>query len=443
MRLSNLASACRDGGVQDPGSDENKACGGRRVEVLMKVESLAIPALKKQHVLGNRDFCHLWIGNAISWTGDQFYLVALPWLVLSLGGSSVVLGTIAMIASIPRAVLMLLGGAVSDRTSPKRILMLTAFVRSLLVSAVAALMFLKSMRLWELYFLALGFGVADAFSYPAGSALLPTIVQPEQLATANSISESTMQIATLLAPGPAGLFIRGFGTAWAFLLDGISFLGIIFALRRIPDPPLVNSSVEDRGLLKAIAEGIQYIKADVSLRSLVLLIAVLNLALSGPMTIGLPVIAKHRFGTASSFGLLISSFAAGSLVGMLCAGLVRYRRRGYILLLTSTMLGLCLAGLGYLGRVATLALDLVLMSGVAAFLTIQIITWLQERVESSLMGRVMSVLMFASVGLTPLSLAIAGIALKVSVTGTFVCAGTMVLLVTLLAGSDRALRAID
>ena len=409
----------------------------------MNVESLPVPAQKTQHPLRNRAFCLLWIGNTVSWTGDQFYLVALPWLVLSLTGSSVVLGTIAMLAAIPRAVLMLLGGAVSDRASPRRVLMLTAVARSLLVSAVAALLFFKQLHLWELYFLALGFGVADAFSYPAGSALLPTIVDPEQLAAANSISESTMQLTILAAPAPAGLFIRAFGSAWAFQLDGISFLGIILALRRLPDPPVSSAGAARDSVMTSIAEGIRYVKADVSLRSLVLLIAVLNFAIAGPMTVGLAVIAKHQFGTASSFGLLMSSFAAGSLLGMLCAGFVRLRRRGYILRLASTVLGFCVAALGFLGPLATVASDLLLMSGIAAFLSIQILAWLQQRVESSFMGRVMSVLMFASVGLTPISLAIAGVALKISVAGTFVCAGAMVLVVTLLAGSHRAIRAID
>lgn len=409
----------------------------------MNVESPSVAAPKTQHLLRNRAFCQLWIGNTVSWTGDQFYLVALPWLVLSLTGSSVVLGTIAMLAAVPRAVLMLLGGAMSDRTSPRRVLMLTAFARSLLVSAVAALLFLNKLHLWELYFLALGFGVADAFSYPAGSAILPTIVKTEHLAAANSISESTLQITTLVAPGPAGIFIRAFGSAWAFLLDGISFLGILFVLNRLPDPPTSSTGAPKESVRMAIAEGLQYVKSDVSLRSLVLLVAALNFAIAGPMTVGLAVIAKHEFGTASSFGLLISSFAAGSLLGMLSAGFVRFRRRGYILLLASTVLGFCVAALGFLDRIPIVAADLLLMSGIAAFLSIQIIAWLQQRVESSLMGRVMSVLMFASVGLTPLSLVISGVALKVSFSGTFVSAGAMMLLVTVAAGSQRALRAID
>ncbi len=409
----------------------------------MSVDSMAVPVRKAQHPLRNRAFCLLWIGNTVSWTGDQFYLVALPWLVLSLTGSSVVLGSIAMLAAIPRAVLMLLGGAVTDRASPRLILILAAFLRSLLVTALAVLLFLGSLHLWDLYILVLAFGVADAFSYPAGSALLPSILEPEELPAGNSISQSTQQITALLAPGPAGLFIRAFGSAWAFLLDGISFLAIILALMHLPADSTVRKQTPPEGMMRAISDGLCYVMADVSLRSLVLVIAVLNFALAGPMMVGLAVIVKREFGTASTFGLLISSFAAGSLAGMLCAGFVRHRRRGRTLLLASALIGFSVASLGSVSRIAILIPDLLLMSGTAAFLNIEFIAWLQQRVERALIGRVMSVLMFASVGLTPLSLAMAGIALKVSIPGTFFSAGALVLLVTLLAASHRAVRAID
>ncbi|HEX4066121.1 MAG TPA: MFS transporter [Acidobacteriaceae bacterium] len=409
----------------------------------MSAHTLPAPVQKAQHPLRNRAFRLLWIGETVSWTGDQFYLVALPWLVLSLTGSSIVLGTIAMLAAIPRAALMLLGGALSDRASPRRILMITAFARALLVTAVAVLLFFKNLHLWELYFLAFGFGVADALSYPAGAALLPFVVEPAQLPAANSISQSTLQCAMLVAPGPAGLFIRAFGSAWAFLLDGISFLAILAALIRLPDPPGPGTGAPRIGMLQAIADGLRYVRADVSLRSLVLLITVLNFAIAGPMTIGLAVIAKREFGTASAFGFLVSSFAAGSLGGMLCAGLLPQRRRGRTVLLAGSILGFCVVATGFLSRIGTLAPDLLLMSGIVAFLNVQVIVWLQQRVERALIGRVMSVLMFASVGLTPLSLALAGVALKASLSGTFICAGVMVLLFTLLAASRRAVRAID
>lgn len=396
-----------------------------------------------KHPLRNRAFRLLWTGNAISWTGDQFYIVALPWLVLSLTASSITLASVSMLAAIPRAVLMFFGGALTDRISPRCILMFTATARMLLVTAVAALAFLHKLDLLQLYCLALGFGVADAFSYPAASALLPSLVEPEQLAAANSVSQATLQITTLALPGPVGVFIQVFGIAWAFLLDGISFLAIPILLARLPDPAMSVTPPLKRHMIGAISDGLYYVRADVALRSLMLVTAALNLSLAGPMSVGLAVIAKDRFGTPSAFGLLMSSFAAGSLVGMLCAGLVPHRRRGRTLLAASALVGFCVMPLGAIGHMPIFILNLVLIGGIAAFLNVQLIGWFQQRTAHEFMGRVMSVLMFASVGLMPVSLAIAGIALKASVPGMFFGSGAIVLVVTLLAAFQRAVRTID
>src|SRR5258706_8838423 len=85
------------------------------------------------HPLRDGNFVRWWLGATTSLLGDQFYLVALPWLVLQLSGSGVAMGTVAMCAGIPRAALMLMGGAVSDRISPRKVLMATASARAVLV----------------------------------------------------------------------------------------------------------------------------------------------------------------------------------------------------------------------------------------------------------------------------------------------------------------------
>src|SRR5579871_1600044 len=92
-----------------------------------------------RHPLLNRDYRILWIGNTLSGCGDQFFLVALPWLILQLTGSAATLGGILMVEAIPRAALMLIGGAVTDRLSPRRIMIFTAAARALLVAGLAAL----------------------------------------------------------------------------------------------------------------------------------------------------------------------------------------------------------------------------------------------------------------------------------------------------------------
>src|SRR5882724_2744471 len=101
------------------------------------------------HPLREPRFLLWWGGATISLLGDQFYLVALPWVVLQLTGSGVAMGTVAMAAGIPRAVLMLLGGAVTDRTSPRRLLMATACARTIFVAAIGALLWTQQLQLWH------------------------------------------------------------------------------------------------------------------------------------------------------------------------------------------------------------------------------------------------------------------------------------------------------
>ncbi len=409
----------------------------------MAAASQPVPAARK-HPLRNAKFRLLWIGSTISVTGDQFYLVALPWLVLGLTGSSLALGTISMTAAIPRAALMLIGGAVTDRVSPRRVMMLTASARTVLVAAVAVLLWVHGLHLWALYLLALGFGIADAFATPASQTFMPSLVEKDQLPAAQSVFQSTAQVTTLVAPGPVGLFIKAFGTAWAFFIDAVSFLFILGALWKLPDPPrAVGAGAARRNMLQSILDGLRYVKADVALSSLMLVVAVLNFAIAGPTSIGLAWIAKKQFGSPAAYGLLMSCLAGGSLAGLLLAGLVKHRRRGRTLLLVATVIGFCLMPLGVLHHLWSLAGVLVAMSLAAAFLNVQLIAWFQQRVERTVMGRVMSVLMFSSMGLMPISLAIAGVAIEASLAGMFVVAGGMVLLVTLLAATHRPVREID
>src|ERR1700758_3017449 len=222
-----------------------------------------------EHPLRNPDY-RLWlIGGTISLLGDQFYLVALPWLVLKETGSAVAMGAILMAGAIPRALLMLMGGAVSDRMSARRIMMATAMARTICVTVIGVLVWLRVLRTWELYALAVAFGVADAFAAPAQTAYIPSLVKREQLLAASSVSQSAAQMTTIVGPVPAGFVIKTLGVAWAFFLDAISFLFIIGALWKLPDPP--KSQTGRKAVLHSIGEGIAYVGKDVPLRSLMVL----------------------------------------------------------------------------------------------------------------------------------------------------------------------------
>src|SRR4026207_2499826 len=101
--------------------------------------------------LASRDFRLLFIGQAVSMLGDQFYLVALPWLVLQMTGSGLALGPIMMAATLPRLVFPLLGGAVSDWLSPHKLMVASNAFRSLVCAILTVLVLLKSVSLWQLF----------------------------------------------------------------------------------------------------------------------------------------------------------------------------------------------------------------------------------------------------------------------------------------------------
>jgi MFS family permease len=396
-----------------------------------------------RHPLLNRDFRYLWIGNTVSGCGDQFFLVALPWLILQLTGSGAVLGGIMMVEAIPRAALMLIGGAVTDRISPRKIMILTAACRTFLVAALAAFIWTRHVEVWQLYVLCFFFGVADAFAAPAAQTLLPSLVAPAQLPAANALSQGTQQIAMLTAPAPAGLIIAAFGVVSAFSIDAISFLFIIAALLKLRDPPRVELAAPRSNIAHSILEGLRYVKNDVALRTLLLVASVLNFCITGPLSVGLAFLAKSEFGSPTTFGLLVSSVAAGSLVGLVLAAARQQRKRGWLLLVVSVTVGICTASIGLLSQLWSLLSILFVMSASAGFLNVHLLAWFQQRVDRAMLGRVMSVLMFASLGLMPLSLAAAGVAVQWNLRGMFTGAGALVLVVTLVAAMQRPVREID
>src|SRR5262245_51338819 len=161
--------------------------------------------------LSMRNFRLLWIGEGISLLGDQFYLIALPWLVLQMTGSALALGTILALASIPRAVFMLIGGAFVDRYSPRNVMLGSNAARLALVALMAGLVLTGQMQLWMLYGFALAFGLADAFYYPAQSAIVPQVLPLEQLQAGNTMVQGTAQLSLFLGPVLAGGLIAVLG----------------------------------------------------------------------------------------------------------------------------------------------------------------------------------------------------------------------------------------
>lgn len=420
-------------------------------ETTPKTVSAAVPSAPPapRHPLTLPHFRNLWVGSTISLLGDQFFLVALPWLVLQLTGSSLVLGTMMMAAAIPRTVLMLVGGAVTDRVSARRVLLTTAATRAVLVGIVTALVWFNVIALWQLFVLTLGFGIADAFSLPAGAALIPTLVAPQQLRPANALFQSSTVLTQMVGPAPAGLIIKRWGIASALLFDSLSFLAVIGALFRVPNPPSPPAPVAGApprpGMLHSIAEGLRAVRNDPALLSLMVVFAFFNVCVAGPVGVGLAAMAKFQFQSAVAFGTLLSCFSGGTLAGILLGGMVKHpRRRGLQFIVASSLAGFELIGIGLFLKLAVIGTMLALMGLGIGFVNVQFSAWIQMRVERALLGRVASVLMVCAVGLVPISYAVSGALAQWSFKGLFVGSGTLLATVSIaMALSSRAAREID
>ncbi len=410
-------------------------------------------------IFRNRNFRLLWTGEAVSLLGDQFYLIALPWLVLKLSGNAFAIGTVLALVAIPRAVFMLIGGALTDRMSPRTIMLCSNASRMLLVSALAVLTLSGQIELWMLYTFAILFGLADAFFFPAQSAMIPRLLGSDRLQTGNAVIQGTAQLSVFLGPVLAGTLIAlldGGGTAaasgaadlWgiglAFVLDAASFLVSALTLALIALPPIpmragqAQAAAEAKsGLFSSIGDGLALVWQDKALRYYFGLIALVNLLMTGPISVGIPVLAGTRYtGGAAAFGIILSAFGGGSLVGVILAGArprPSARRFPMLMLGLTAAMGIGLALLGLLSSLVPATVVAALMGLGQGYVVIQFITWLQLRTEPHMLGRMMSVLLFAVVGLTPLSSTVAGALIQWSPSAVLVGAGVLMVAVIGLA----------
>jgi MFS family permease len=180
------------------------------------------------------------------------------------------------------------------------------------------------------------------------------------------------------------------------------------------------------------------------LRTLIILAAALNFAFTGPISVGLPWLADNRFDAgAAGFGIMISGFGAGALIGAIVGGSIRaFRHRGAVLMLISGSLGIGLALIGIAPGVPVVTGLMFAMGLGVGFVNVIVITWIQRRTETAILGRVMSLMMLASVGLAPLSLVISGALIDVQPTLVFVASGVLILVAVglgLLWRADRLL----
>ncbi len=178
-------------------------------------------------------FRRLFVGEGIAVFADQMLLVALTLLALRAGGPGFALGSVLAVAAIPGALLMPLGGWVSDRFSPAEVLLLCGVGRTLLASALASIVFLEISSLWPLYALAVALGVLNALYYPASLSTVPAILKDKALLGAgHALVMGTQQVSEMAGPVLAASIVALFSLEAVFGVNALMFAAatILFGL---------------------------------------------------------------------------------------------------------------------------------------------------------------------------------------------------------------------
>ncbi|HET9416436.1 MAG TPA: MFS transporter, partial [Candidatus Limnocylindria bacterium] len=269
----------------------------------------ALRRLSLLQPLRHRGFRMVWIGETVSMFGDQFYLVALPWLALALTGSSLALGLVLMAAAIPRAALMLVGGALSDRYDPRAIMVTSSAARAGLVGLLALLVWTDVIQLWHLYLLGAGFGAADAFFQPAALALVPRLVPEDRLEASNALVMGSMAVTGMIGPAVAGVAIAATGTALGFGIDAATFAFTVVTLLLARRPASSGDrdvpEQEATGTFSSIVAGLRYAAADPQIRLVLLAVSAINVAVVGPFFVGLPALVDGFESGPMAYGIVL------------------------------------------------------------------------------------------------------------------------------------------
>jgi MFS family permease len=179
----------------------------------------------------------LWIGQIVSLLGSQIRYIAVPYQVFQITGSVLAVGMIGLAEVIPLIAFSILGGAWADRTD-RRALVAKAQVAMMATSlALAAVTFAGSPSLTAIYALTALASVFNAVDRPARSAMIPAMVAPGKIAAALALRQVVFQVTQIVGPLVGGLLIAGVGIGWAYVVDAVTFVAALVALRWVPPAP--------------------------------------------------------------------------------------------------------------------------------------------------------------------------------------------------------------
>jgi MFS family permease len=420
----------------------------------------------------DRNFSIFWFGEMVSVIGDHISMLAFPWLVLQMTGSATLTGLVFAVQGVPRAFLMLAGGVMVDRTSPKAVMVASNGLRMLLVMSLAYMISQDNVSIVTVFVMAFAFGVADAFFYPASTSILPSLVTTDKLQAGNAIVQTTLHLGMTVGPMIAGLIIAGEingisqsgegnnsalvsyekdreGLARAFFVDGLTFALSLVSLLFVKVQPLNTDTdkANPQSLWTEAKEAIAWVWSVPAVRMGFVGMAVIHFFFMPMIYVGLPVLANQRFSEgAYVYSLEMAAYGGGAFIGAALGGWLAGPKDKNIIpmifavnIFSGSTLALVIFYEPYWW-----AMLLFFLAGLADnYFWVHFATWLQKKTPSSLLGRVMSLLMFMSLGLVPIADAVLGFAIDWNLHITMVGCSLILMIVSLFIALHPSSRKLE
>ena len=349
----------------------------------------------------------MWVGACTSSIGTWMQIVAQGWLIYRLSHSAFLLALDQFLGGIPIFLFSLIGGVVADRVERRKILLASQYVQMFSAAVLTLLVTTGLVHVWQILCLSFVSGFAQAFGAPAYSALIPTLVDKEDMPNAIVLNSIQFNVAVMVGPALAGLVLGKLGEKWCFGLNALSFLAPIVSLSIITTRFLPVKTTET--MFSSLKQGIRFTRKQGSMEALIVL-AFCMTALGMPMRTYIPVFVKDIFHRGpETYGNLLALMGLGSILGSLSIATAgNMRRKGLVALGALFCLGAGISGFALSKSLPLSGAILVLVgaSMMAVFATVN--SLVQLIVTNEMRGRVMSVYNFAFRGGMPLGNLLSG-----------------------------------
>ncbi|MDI1465537.1 MFS transporter [Catellatospora sp. KI3] len=378
-------------------------------------------------------------GQAVSVLGDQVWYVALSYTAVQLADPATA-GAVLAVSSVPRLLLLLFGGAIVDRYSPRRLMIGSDLARGA-IALVTAAVALAQPSVALLVVVALAFGVADALFLPAAATMPPRLLAPAQLTSGLALSGLAARLALTLGAPLGGLLLPLGGLPLACLVNAVTFAISVLALWSVRPAPAPAATVRTP-LGASIREGLRYLAGHRVLRGTLGVSLLVNIGFVGPMNVGLALVAADRGWGAGGIGAMLAGFGAGAALGSLAMLRVRPKRSlGPVLALGAAVQGVAVFAVALAPAQVWAVAATAVVGLTSGPLGVLLSALVQGHTADTHRGRIASVNTLASLGVTPLAIAAVGAAAGAFGTvATFAGSASLELLAAVLCLAVPALR---